>query len=266
MGEIFKLWEEKIPFYNGGEEPWLTYYPSPIKSGKGSVIICPGGGYRVRCSTYEGEDYAEYLNCQGLDAFVLDYRVAPNVHPTPLADARRAIRFVRHNAKKFGLNPEKIAIMGSSAGGHLAAHAATFIGEIEGETGDEIDKESYIPNAQILCYPVLDKAGHLGSYKNLLGEDGADELCESVTPKNIATEMTPPAFIWHTAEDQIVDVSNSYRYATRLRELSIPTEMHIFPFGGHGHGLANTTQRANPHVAVWGELLIRWLRLFGFFA
>ena len=97
-------------------------------------------------------------------------------------------------------------------------------------------------------------------------EDGIDELCESVTPKNIATEMTPPAFIWHTAEDQIVDVSNSYRYATRLRELSIPTEMHIFPFGGHGHGLANTTQRANPHVAVWGELLIRWLRLFGFFA
>ena len=265
MAEIFNLWENEVPLYNGGEKPWITYYPSPIKSGKGTVIICPGGGYSCRCSSYEGAGLAEHFNCYGLDAFVLDYRVAPNAHPVPLMDARRAIRFVRHNAEKFGIDPEKIAIMGSSAGGHLAAHAATFVGEIDGETGDEIDRESYIPNAQILCYPVLDAMGSKYSYNNLLSGD-LGHLKDSVTPTNLAGESTPPAFIWHTAEDETVNVCTSYRYASRLRELRIPTEMHIFPFGEHGLGLANDLERANPHVRVWGELLIDWLRLFGFFA
>lgn len=265
MAEIFNLWEGDIPYYTDGEKPWITYYPSPIKIGKGTVIICPGGGYAMRCSSYEGKDYAEFLNCQGLDAFVLEYRVAPNLYPAALADARRAIRFVRHNAEKFGINPDKIAIMGSSAGGHLAAHAATYVGELSEEAGDEIDRESYVPNGQILCYPVLDIEGHRGSYVNLLTEEKCDELADSVTPRMLATKSTPPAFIWHTADDEIVNVNNVYRYAARLRELSVPSEVHVFPFGKHGHALARVPEKANPHIAIWGELLIRWLRLFGFF-
>ena len=265
MAEIFKLWENEIPYYKEGEKPWITYYPSPIKSGRGTVIICPGGGYSCRCSSYEGQAYAEFFNCQGLDAFVLDYRVKPNVYPAALADARRAIRFVRHNADKFGINPDKIAVMGSSAGGHLAAHAATYIGELSEEVGDEIDKESYVPNAQILCYSVLDIDGNRRTYVNLLTEKMCDELADSVTPRVLATKSTPPAFIWHTADDEIVNVNNVYRYAARLRELSVPSEVHVFPFGKHGTALANDLERANPHAAIWGELLVRWLRLFDFF-
>ena len=262
MFETFKLWENDIPFYIGGEEPKITYYKTTKKLGRGTVIICPGGAYMGR-APHEGEDYADFFMSEGLDAFVLDYRVSPNRYPAALSDIRRAIRFVRHNAEKFGIDPEKIAVMGSSAGGHLAAHAATFIGELSEETGDEIDAECYIPNAQILCYPVLDIKGHRGSYDCLLA-DKVDELKEAVTPKNLATEKTPPAFIWHTAEDGAVNVCNTYRYATRLKELNVPTEIHIFPFGKHGLGLANDEWHVNPYVTVWADLLTEWLRLYKF--
>ena len=260
MAEIFNLWEGDAPYYIGGESPKLTYYKAQKKLGCGTVIICPGGGYSGR-APHEGYGYAEFLNSRGLDAFVLDYRVAPNKYPAALSDARRAIRFVRHNAEKFGINPDKIAIMGSSAGGHLAAHAATYIGELSEEVGDEIDSESYIPNGQILCYPVIDKEGHLGSYENLLG-DRLAELCDSVTPYNLASEKTPPAFIWHTASDTCVDIKNTYRYATKLRELCIPSELHIFPYGKHGLGLANASWAAEPHVSAWSDLLVAWLELY----
>lgn len=263
MAEVFNLWEEKIPYYTEGEIPTLTYYNTSNKLGRGTVILCPGGGYSRR-APHEGQEYAEFLNCKGLDAFVLDYRVAPNRYPAALSDARRAIRFVRHNAERFGIDPNKIAIMGSSAGGHLAAHASTYIGELSEEVMDEIDRESYIPNAQILCYPVIDKKGHFGSYKNLL-DDKIDELSDSTTPTNLASEKTPPAFIWHTAADNVVDVCNTYRYVTRLRELLIPTELHVFPFGKHGLGLANSPQRVAPHVMPWSELMIKWLELYEYF-
>ena len=263
MVETYKLWEGDIPYSIGGQEPLLTYYKTTNKLGRGTVIICPGGAYSG-LAPHEGQGYATFLNSRGLDAFVLEYRVAPNVYPAALADARRAIRFVRHNAEKFGINPDKIAIMGSSAGGHLAAHASTYVGELAGEIGDEIDKESCIPNAQILCYPVLDINGHRGSYVHLLTEERCGELADSVTPRVLAKEGTPPAFMWHTAEDNIVNVCNTYRYATRLKELSVPVEMHIFPFGKHGLGLADQQSRTEPHVAQWSELLCEWLMLIEF--
>ncbi len=278
MFERFKLWEGDIPYYKGGEIPAITYYKTTVKLGRGTVIICPGGGYGIRAE-HEGKVYADFLMSEGLDAFVLDYRVKPNTYPAALADARRAIRFVRHNAEKFGINPDKIAIMGSSAGGHLAAHAATYIGELNGEACDEIDKESYIPNGQILCYPVLDYEGHRGSYVNLLA-DKLEELKNAVTPALLASDKTPPAYMWHTSSDAGVNVCNTYRYATRLRELNIPVEMHIYPIGEHGLGLADRTDpllgtcpeilhngriNAAPHVKSWSSLLVSWLRLFGFF-
>lgn len=263
MKKTFDLWENGIPYYIGGEIPTITYYPAKEKLGRGTVIICPGGAYFGRAD-HEGAGYAEFLNSNGLDAFVLNYRVAPNKYPAALSDARRAIRFVRHRAAKFGIDPTKIAIMGSSAGGHLAAHASTYIGTLDSEVGDETDSESYAPNAQILCYPVIDKDGHLGSYENLLG-DKLGELFADVTPTNLASKETPPAFIWHTSNDEIVDVKNTYRYVTRLSELAVPTELHIFPYGRHGLGLAEAADRLVPHVAVWSELLIKWLGLFGFY-
>ena len=263
MAEIFNLWENEIPFYNGGEKPWLTYYPSPIKSGKGTVIICPGGGYSCRCSSYEGASLAEHFNCYGLDAFVLDYRVAPSVHPAPLADARRAIRFVRHNAEKFGINPEKIAVMGSSAGGHLAALASTADYEIEGEGVDEIDNISAKPNMQILCYPVTDFPSHIGSFMKIVPSCSIAEF-KKVTPTLLANKNTPPAFIWHTMTDAGVNPASTLEYAKRLQELSINYELHIYPVGRHGLGLADKGDRLLPHVQSWAELLKNFLKLHEF--
>ena len=261
---IFYLWENEPPRYIGGELPKLTYYPAKNKTAKGTVIIAPGGGYQVR-APHEGEEYALFLNKNGLDAFVLDYRVAPNRFPTELLDARRAVRFVRANAERFGISPDHIAIMGSSAGGHLAALLSTYRDPIEGEGADALDTVNPFPNAQILCYPVTDFRSHNNSYVSLLGDDAQEEGVRlAVTPTALANEQTPPAFIWHTFADKAVYVGSSFDYAKRLRELNVPTEMHVYPFGSHGLGLANGPGYTAPHVQSWSALLVAWLRLFGY--
>lgn len=260
MENKFLLWENAPGLLAGEEIPILTYYPSDKKATKATVVICPGGGYRLR-APHEGEGYAKFLNAAGYDAFVVDYRVAPYRFPYPLLDARRAIRFVRHNAEKFDIDPNRIAIMGSSAGGHLSALLSTYRAELEDEGADEIDNESYLPSAQILCYPVIDRAGHFGSYENLLGP-GNEEMDALVNPALIADEATPKCFLWHTNEDKSVDVCNSYRYVARLKELGVPVEMHIFPYGRHGLGLAPGEE--HDHLRKWADLMLDWLKLIGF--
>ena len=222
----------------------------------------PGGGYRARAQ-HEGKGFAEFFSEHGIMSFVVDYRVAPHRFPLPLLDSRRGVKFVRYYAEKYGSDKNKIAIMGSSAGGHLAALTSTYFENVECESCDEIDKEDFIPNAQILCYPVIKLLGkgvaHLGSGKNLLGELHVD-MGEELTPELIATDKTPQAFVWHTAEDGAVPVVNSLDYIKRLKSVGVPTELHIFPYGGHGMGLA----KANPHVAQWSSLLLNWLSLIEF--
>jgi acetyl esterase/lipase len=262
MTKEIKLWETRIPYYIGAEEPSLAYYAAEEKRGRAAVIICPGGGYAGRAD-YEGKDYAEYLNCIGLDAFVLNYRVGKNKYPAALSDIRRAVRYVRYHADRFGIEKGKIIVVGSSAGGHLAAQASCFHGTLAEEVMDEIDQEDYAPNGQILCYPVMDVQGHRGSFENLAG-DRFEELWQSLEIPGMANEKTPPAFIWHTADDACVDVGGSYRYAARLHELNVPVEMHVFPFGEHGLGLATRENKQNPHITIWAELMKRWLVLFGF--
>ena len=160
--EIINLWE--TPPGMCEEKPKLTVYLPESKTSMGAVIICPGGAYVGR-ATHEGKDYAEFLAEYGYTSFVLDYRVTPHKFPLPLLDARRAIRLVRFYADKYEIDKNKIAIMGSSAGGHLAAMTSTYYEPIEFENIDEIDKEDFIPNAQILCYPVIKL---LGKGKGLL--------------------------------------------------------------------------------------------------
>lgn len=258
-----KLWESDVPGYIDGEEiPSLTYYPAENKRGRGTVIICPGGAYRLR-APHEGVGYAEYLNSIGMDAFVLDYRVKPYRFPYPLLDARRAVRYVRANADKYGIDPGKIAIMGSSAGGHLAAFTCTYKEPIDGEGYDALDEVDYMPNAQILCYPVLDMLGHSGSFVNLLGDSYGTH--RKYTPMLLADKNTPPMFLWHTASDAAVDVNGSFRYAERLHEFGIPIEMHIYPFGPHGMGLANNPEKhVEPYVQDWAMHLKKWLVFNGY--
>ncbi len=253
--EQFNLWENTPGLAE--EIPTLTYYPSENKMSDIAVVIFAGGGYGFR-SRHEDHGYAEYLNSIGIDAFVCAYRVYPHHFPHELLDARRAVRTVRYYADKFGINKSKVLVMGSSAGGSLASLVSTYTKPIDHEGVDDIDKEDFIPNGQILCYPVItltdERYTHMGSVENLVGKDNL-ALATEITPENNVSESTCPAFIWHTAEDTCVNVINSYLYATKLREKNVPVEMHIFPFGRHGMGLAGE----NPHVAQWNELLKNWL-------
>ncbi len=251
--ETIKLWDI-IPLYIDGEEvPALRYFPAENKQGRGTVIIFAGGAY-MRRSEHEADGYARFLNGAGLDAFVLDYRILPYRYPAALIDARRAVRFVRENAEKFGIDPEKIAVMGSSAGGHLAAHVSTFRGDLTEEAHDALDATDPTPNAQILCYPVTDCQAHLGSYKNLLGEENVS-LADSVNPILLADESAPRAFIWHTETDPHVKVTSTLVYAARLHELDVRCELHTYPEGGHGLGLADKY----PSVRRWQGELLFWL-------
>lgn len=243
------------------EIPTITPYLPENKKSNMAIIIFPGGGYCMRAE-HEGKGYAEFLAENGYTAFVVDYRVAPHQFPLPLLDARRAVRFVRFYAEKYGIDKNKIAVMGSSAGGHLAAFCATYFNPIEFESMDEIDKEDFVPNYQILCYPVISLFGkgitHFGSGKSLLGER-LPETCEEMSPHLLVSSKTPPAFIWHTFADEIVNVKNSLMYAQRLKDHEISAEIHIFPDGKHGLGLALGEDATSKYVSEWSRLLLRWL-------
>ena len=256
--QTFNLWDNTPGMCE--EIPKITYYEPQNKTSPWSIVILPGGGYAGRAE-HEGKGYAEFFVNNGINAFVVDYRVSPHRFPLPLLDSRRAIRYVRYYAEKFGVNKDKVAIMGSSAGGHLSALTSTYFDKIDFEGIDDIDKEDFIPNAQILCYPVIKllgaKVSHIGSGMNLLGEKYA-ELAESVTPELIASEKTPPAFIWHTLNDQAVPVISSLDYAEALRKNNVPAELHIFPDGPHGLGLADNDENY-AHVSKWSSLLLDWL-------
>ena len=247
---------------NTNEEATImeAYIPDRKKSDM-AIIIFPGGAYGM-LAEHEGAGYAKFLAENGYTAFVVSYRVAPHKFPLPLLDARRAVKFVRFHAEKLGIDKNKVAVMGSSAGGHLAALSSTYFEPIEDSDADEIDKEDFIPNYQILCYPVITLFGkgvaHIGSGKNLLG-DLLPDKCEDLSPQLLVSPKTPPAFIWHTFLDSAVNVKNSLLYAESLRDHEIPAEIHIFPDGWHGMGLATGDDRESRHVSAWAELLLKWL-------
>ena len=260
------LWQDLPPGHlDGFEIPQITYYAPEATVSDAAVITFAGGGYNHR-SSHEGDGYCRWLAGLGIAAFNVKYRVKPAQFPLPLLDARRAVRYVRANAKKYGIDPQKIAVMGSSAGGHLAALVSTYTAPIDSEGVDEVDSVDFLPNAQILCYPVMDFESHKGSYYYLLGGDCTNEEKLAVTPCHIATSRTPAAFIWHTSSDPIVNVNGSLRYAERLHELGIPVEMHVYPVGGHGLGLGYHPEKNinEPYVQKWADNLISWLTLYNY--
>jgi len=268
--ESFDLWENVN--IESETRPNITAYCPDKKVSDAAVVIFPGGGYH-RHAVHEGRDYAELLAKCGISAFVTEYRVAPARFPEQLLDARRSVKFVRFNAQRYGIDKNKIAVMGSSAGGHLAALVSTFTKELDVcPVQDEIEREEFLPDAQILCYPVIEMVepyGHIGSGEKLLGEN-YPEFVPYVTPDKIAERGTPKAFIWHTFEDDCVNVVNSLNYAKKLKEIGTPFELHIFPDGRHGLGLGKgeqcNTEDKNMlnHIAQWSELLLKWLEYIGF--
>lgn len=241
------------------ETPVLDIYVPEKKTSDIAVVVLPGGGYISRAG-HEGAGYAEFLNEHGITAFVCQYRVAPHRFPLPLLDARRAMRYARYHSEEFGIDKNKVYIMGSSAGGHLAALTSTYYAPIEFEGADEMDTEDFKPNGQILCYPVIALLGkgvsHLNSGKNLLGDQHA-YMGEELSPHLIADETAPRAFLWHTFEDPGVNVCNTLLYAKRLREVQVNAEVHVYPHGRHGLGIAKDT----PHTCNWTQELLEWLEL-----
>lgn len=257
------LWENGAPLFDesiGQAQPSVDAYILPGSKVRGAVIVCPGGGYSHRAEGHEGADICEYFNSLGLNAFMLKYRLAPYCYPAELYDIQRAVRFVRFNAEKFNIDPEKIGVMGFSAGGHLAVMG---IEQYDNglESGDEIDRVSCRPDFGILCYAVctLDQPySHVGSAYNLLGKEAYEndkELVAKLSGENSVPDDCPPVFIWHTGEDDCVPVMNALKMAEVLSEKRIPYELHIFPKGPHGIGLAKDWKGADR----WPEQLAGWL-------
>jgi|SRR5699024_1565597 len=241
------------------ENPHLTTYLLEGKEPFPVVIVCPGGGY-AHHADHEGEPVAKWLNSIGVSAIVLHYRIAPHQHPAPLDDAQTTIRMARVNAKKWNIDPNRVGILGFSAGGHLASSAGTLFEEGDEFAKEAINRYSSRPDVMILCYPVITMASpqyiHEGSKLHLLGEQPSLSLVQKMSTEKQVTENTPPAFLWHTADDEAVPVENSLMFARSLGKFNIPYALHIFESGKHGLGLAEDHPEAN----LWPNLCEAWLK------
>lgn len=262
--EPVKLWPNGAPGAVGNEPadiPELRIYlPEEGQATGAGIVVCPGGGYGALATDHEGHQVAKWLNTIGVGAFVLKYRLGQRYkHPAPLQDAQRAIRHVRAHTKEWKLDPDRIGIMGFSAGGHLASTAATHFDKGDPKSEDPIERQSSRPSFAILCYPVISMTeafGHTGSKRNLLGADPDPKLAENLSNEKQVTPDTPPTFLFHTGEDTGVPVENSIAFYQALRKAKIPAEMHIYQDGPHGVGLAP----GQPGLETWKDRLADWLK------
>lgn len=255
------LWsDDEIRKGGDGFQPWLDPYLLATPTPLGAVLICPGGGYGGRAA-HEGITIAQRLNQAGFHAFVVHYRVSPSRHPAPLKDASRALRLIRHHADEWKVAPQHIAICGFSAGGHLAASLGTHFERDYLQGPAAIDRLSNRPDASILCYPVISTGpfANRGSFVNLLGNEATFSQLREMSLEFQVTRSTPPAFLWHTVDDNCVLVENSLLFANALRAVGASFEMHLYPKGPHGIGLAQD----NPHLATWMPLACHWLMDLG---
>jgi acetyl esterase/lipase len=263
--ETIPLWPDGAPGARGNapeDIPTLTIFlPAPEKATGAAMVICPGGGYGM-LAPHEGAGYAEWLVEQGIAGLVLKYRLGGNGyrHPSMLQDASRAMRIARARAAEWKIDPERVGIMGSSAGGHLASTLLTHFDSGKPDDPDPIERQSSRPTLGILCYPVISMAGttHSGSRRNLLGENPTPELIELLSNERQVTEQTPPCFIWHTWEDAAVKVENALDFAYALRAKNVPFDLHIYERGEHGMGLGKGAHHP------WVADCLFWLKGRGF--
>ena len=245
--EVKLLWPDGAPGAKGaadGDKPSLTIYlPAKDKANGAAVVIFPGGGYGHLAMDHEGHQIAQWLNSFGVAGFIVKYRHsrggAGYGHPAPLQDAQRAIRTVRSGAKKWNVDPDRIGIIGFSAGGHLASSAGTHFQNRYSKVTDEIDRASCRPDFMILMYPVVsftESFTHKGSRRNLLGSDPDDDLVENLSNEKQVTSETPPTFLVHANDDKPVPPENSIAFYLALKKANVPAEMHIYEKGGHGFG------------------------------
>lgn len=255
------LWEGQPPYASSGDDfrPWLEAYPAATDTPRGTVLVCPGGGYVGR-APHEAEPIARQFNRAGFHAFVVQYRVFPHRHPAPLLDVAQAMRIIRCHADEWKVAANRVAVCGFSAGGHLAASLGVHWDKVPA-VGDTLDAVNCRPDALVLCYPVITSGefAHRGSFENLLGADASKEMLRLMSLELQVNEQTPPTFLWSTCEDAGVPLENSLLFAQALRKYGTLFELHIYPRGRHGLGLAPE----DPHVATWMSLCCEWLRGMG---
>ncbi len=281
QNQILPLWQGDPPNYRetGEVTIWDTadivrvrnvqkpdiavFLPSKKNATGEAVVICPGGGYGILAYDWEGSDIARWLNSRGIAAFVLKYRLPgskSNIvpHKSPILDAQRAMRMVRSNAAVWNIDPGKIGIMGFSAGGHLASTLSTHYDAGDSSNPDPVEQVSCRPDFSVLVYPVIsftEDFQHSGSRINLLGEDADEELVKYYSNELQVNEDTPPAILIHSDDDKGVPVENSIAYYKALRANKVSSELHIYPYGGHGYSLAI----GKGHLATWPNRVIEWI-------
>ncbi len=271
-GQPVRLWEGDAPGALGTADhdtPTLTPFLAAREKASGAaIVICPGGGYGGLAG-HEGAGYAEYLSEQGISCFVLKYRLGSRGyrHPVMLGDAQRAIRTVRANAEKWGVDAKRVGIMGSSAGGHLASTAVTHFDAGSADSQDPVEKQSCRPDFGILCYAVIsmeDGVTHGGSKNNLLGKNPDPKLVELLSNEKQVTKDTPPCFVWSTMEDQAVRVENSLQFVAALQRAKVAYDFHVYQKGPHGIGLSSGRNGVPAgDVHPWGKDLLFWFRING---
>ncbi len=265
--QMLLLWPSGAPGAQGTDDrdkPAMTVYMPPNTTGPmTAVIIAPGGSYRGLSMNLEGRAPANHLNALGIAAFVLRYRLGPQYHhPIELGDAQRAIRTVRARAAEWHIAPDRIGMMGFSAGGHLTSSASTHFDAGTSDAADPIDRMSSRPDFAVLAYPVISFIQpwtHQGSKTNLLGENPDPALARSLSSETQVTAATPPTFIYQTNADTTVPAENAVAYYLALRKAGVPAELHIFKDGAHGTGLG----MRDPALSEWPRLLANWLRANG---
>ncbi|MGI8849518.1 MAG: alpha/beta hydrolase [Pyrinomonadaceae bacterium] len=247
--------------YQVGNPGFYAFFPSVQENKGAAILICPGGGYERLAYQISGMQLAKWFNTLGVAAFVLNYRLpnSPDLkqrETAPLQDAQRAMRVIRANAEKWQIKPDKIGVLGTSAGGHLAANLGTAT-EDAAKIGDVLDKLSFAPNFMILISPVISMGeyGHRTTKKNLLGANPSKELAEKYSLEKQVTATTPTAFIVHAADDKAVNPRNSLLFYNALLDKNVAASLHVFPNGGH-----NIAVRNNPgSTAEWTNLCEMWL-------
>jgi acetyl esterase/lipase len=272
--EAFPLWPAgAVPLARGGDPvkdvPTLTpFWPAPEKATGAAFIVCPGGAYAF-LAAHEGKDYAIWLSQRGIAAFVLKYRLSSDGYrfPAMLYDIQRAIRLVRFHAADWKLDPARVGVIGSSAGGHLSSTAMTHFDTGQADAADPIERCGSRPDLGVLCYPLitLSRLTHGDSLHNLLGDHFTPELARSLSNETQVTPQTPPCFIWHTADDAVVPVQNSLDFASALAANGVPFELHIYQHGSHGLGLGGDPAAVDASKLLpWTRELNAWLESHGF--
>ena len=262
---------KKITLKENESEVYLTaYLPFSGDKSADAILICPGGGYSTVCDGHEGEAIAMAFSARGFRCFVLKYSVGEKAKfPAPLIEASLAIMHIKENAEAYGINPERVFVMGFSAGGHLAGSLGTLWHKEWLNAHLDMPFGTNKPKGMILCYPVLSffKETHIGTFRNAVGEEPNEKNTKEISlDLQVDSEHTVPTFLWHTVDDNAVHVENSLRMISALRKQGIYTEAHLYPHGNHGVGTADSVvygkdaEKLDPKIKNWVDLAADLMR------